>query len=250
MINPVLVDFGPVQIRWYGVLMAAAFLSGYAILRHFGKKSGLSRDQIDEYLLYMFFGILGGARLGEVLFYNPGYYFSNPLEILMVWKGGLASHGAILGAIAANAMFCRKHTMSFYKMADLAVIPCALGAAFVRIGNFTNSEIVGRISSVPWAMEFPGYEGLRHPSQLYEAAKNLLIFGILLQFRKRNLPEGALFWLFLVIFSVLRFIVEFFKEFQTLPPSAVITMGQWLSIPLFIISSAMLWRIYKRHKHS
>ncbi len=248
MINPVLVDLGLVQIRWYGVLMAAAFLCGYVILLRLGKKDGLTREQIDEYLLYLFVGIIGGARLGEVLFYNPGYYLSNPLEILMVWKGGLASHGAILGAIAANAIFCRKHHVSFYKMADLAVIPCALGAAFVRIGNFTNSEIVGRVSSVPWAMEFPGYEGLRHPSQLYEAAKNLLIFGILLQLRKRKLPEGTLFWSFLFIFSILRFIVEFFKEFQTLPPSAVLTMGQWLSIPLFILSGVMLLRIQKSAK--
>ncbi len=246
MINPVLVDLGAVQVRWYGVLMAAAFLCGYAILLRLGKEEKLTRDQIDEYLLYMFFGILGGARLGEVLFYNPGHYLSHPVEILLVWKGGLASHGAILGAIAANWIFCRKHRMPFYKMADLAVIPCALGAAFVRIGNFTNSEIVGRISSVPWAMEFPGYDGLRHPSQLYEAAKNLLIFGILLQLRKRKLPQGTLFWSFILIFSVFRFIVEFFKEFQTLPPSAVLTMGQWLSIPLLILSAAMVWLIHKR----
>lgn len=243
MINPILLEFGPLQIRWYGVLMASAFLLGYFIIVRLGKKDGLSQDQLDEYLLYMFVGILGGARLGEILFYNPGYYFSNPMQMLYIWKGGLASHGAILGAIFTNWLFCRKHKIAFYRMADLAVIPVALGAMFIRIGNFTNGEIVGRISSVSWAMEFPGYDGLRHPSQLYEAVKNLAIFGFLLQLRKYKLPQGILFWSFIGAFSLLRFGVEFFKEFQTLPPSAVLTMGQWLSIPLLILSGVMIWRL-------
>ena len=246
MINPILVDFGPVQIRWYGILMAAAFLCGYAILIWLGKQEKLSRDQIDEYLMYMFFGIIGGARLGEILFYNPVYYFSNPLQMLYIWKGGLASHGAIIGAIIAHWLFCKKNNITFYRMADLAVIPCALGAMFIRIGNFTNSEIVGRISSVPWAMEFQGHDGLRHPSQLYEAAKNFIIFGVLLQLRKQKLPEGMLFWSFIFLFSLLRFGVEFFKEFQTLTPNAVLTMGQWLSIPLLILSGIMMWRLHKK----
>lgn len=246
MIDPILVDFGVVQIRWYGVLMAAAFLCGYAILIWLGKEENLTRDQIDEYLMYMFFGIIGGARLGEIIFYNPVYYLSNPVQMLYIWKGGLASHGAILGAILANWLFCRRHKIIFYRMADLAVIPVALGAMFIRIGNFTNSEIVGRISSVPWAMEFRGHDGLRHPSQLYEAAKNFIIFGVLLTLRKKKLPEGMLFWLFIFLFSLLRFGVEFFKEFQTLSPSAVLTMGQWLSIPLLILSGIMIWRLHKK----
>ncbi len=244
--NPILLSLGPFQVRWYGLLMAFAFLLGLFILRKLAGEKGIEKDLMDHYLIWMIIGIIGGARVFEILVYQPVYYFSNPLEMLFIWHGGLASHGGLLGGALVTWLFTRKHKIKFYDLADMAVIPIALGAAFVRIGNFVNGEIVGRVSSVPWAMEFRGYEGLRHPSQLYEAFKNVLLFFILFKMRLvKSLKRGTLFWSFIGIYSVFRFIVEFFKEFQSLDPSYVLTMGQWVSIPLMIVSGIMIWRINK-----
>ncbi len=246
-INPILAEVGPFQIRYYGILMALAFLIGYFIIIKLAEERGIKRQNIEELFLFMMIGLIVGARLGEVLFYNPGYYFSNPEQILYVWKGGLASHGAVIGGVLVMWWYSKKKKIQFYDIADIAVIPIALGAAFVRVGNFFNGEIVGRVTSIPWAVKFKGYEGFRHPSQLYEAAKNLLIFGILWNMKSvKNLPKGFLFWSFGALYGLLRFFVEYFKEYQTLPSTFPLTMGQVLSIPMFLISVFMLYRISKK----
>src|SRR3989344_5318907 len=198
MIDPVLVHFGPLEIRYYGVLFALAFLFGYFILRKLAPERGLTSETIDDFFVWLIPGIVIGARLFEVLVYEPAYYLANPVKIIAVWEGGLASHGGAIGGILVTAWFCRRRGIRFYDLADLAVIPGALGAAFVRLGNFMNGELVGRPSSVSWAMEFPGYEGRRHPSQLYEAAKNVILFTVLWHLRKiKDLPRGFLFWSFI-----------------------------------------------------
>lgn len=241
-INPVAVKLGPLSIHWYGMLMAAAFLVGYFILKKLVKERNIKID-VDSYLMYMILGILGGARLGEILFYEPLYYLANPLKIFAVWEGGLASHGGMLGGIIAHWLFCKKNKIHFYELADVAVIPIALGAMFVRLGNFVNAEIIGRITSVPWAVKFPNADGFRHPSQLYEASKNFLLFVVLWNMRHLKLPRGFLFWSFLGIYGVLRFFVEFFKDFELF--SFGLTMGQVLSIPFIMVSAWMLWRLRK-----
>lgn len=235
--NPILIHIGPLNIRWYSLLMAFAFILGYLIYRKMAKREGISEDLVDHYFIYVFFGLIIGARLGEVLFYNPVYYFSNPIKIFYTWEGGLASHGAILGGIIATLIFCRAHKARFYKMVDLLVVIIALGSVFVRIGNFINGEIVGRITNVPWAVKFEGYEGLRHPVQLYEAGMNLVVFVVLLGIRKiKKIPEGFVSWSFLFTYSFLRFFVEFFKEYETIDSSYVLTMGQFLSIAFLFVS--------------
>lgn len=243
MIDPVLLHLGPLEIRYYGVLFALGFLIGYFILRKLAPERGLKPEIVDDFLIWLIPGVVIGARLFEVIVYEPSYYFANPVKIIAVWEGGLASHGGMIGGILVTLWFCKRHKIHFYDLADLAVIPCALGAAFVRLGNFMNGEIVGRVSDAPWAMKFPGYEGRRHPSQLYEAFKNVLLFAALWHLRKlRDLPRGFLFWSFIGGYSALRFAVESWKDW---PLYYGLTIGQWLSIPLILIAGGVLWHLWR-----
>lgn len=241
--NPVLFNLGPIEIRCYGILFALAFLTGYLILRKLAREKGINDDLIDSYFIYLLIFMVIGARLFEILFYEPAYYLSNPIKIFYLWEGGLASHGAILAAIIVTYFFTKKHKMHFYDLADLAVIPCALGAAFVRAGNFINGELVGKITTFPTAVKFGNYEGLRHPVQLYEAFANILIFAALYNLKKLNLKKGTLFWLFILSYSVFRLIIDFFKDIAIF---AGLTIAQWASIILIIISIIFLIRIKKK----
>ena len=238
MIDPIAFTLGPFTVRWYGILMALGFLIGYFIAVRIGKERGIGEDIIATYTAYLIVFILIGARLFHVFVYHPAYYLADPVKILMIWKGGLASHGAILGSIVATWIVTRKYKLKFYDLMDIMGIMGGFGAAFVRIGNFINGEIVGRVTDVPWAMDF-GDGKLRHPSQLYESAKNLMIFGILYSARNvKKFPPGFMSWGFVFLFSIFRFIVEFWKEYQVLDPAtSPLTMGQWASIPFFIVSS-------------
>jgi len=246
LINPILFQIGPLTIRYYGVLLALAFIIGYFIAVKLAKEKGIDKEPLQELLLYIIIGVLVGERIFHVIFYNLNYFISNPIEILYIWRGGISSHGGIIGGMIAIALFCKKHKLNFYDIADLIVIPAALGGVFVRIGNFINGELVGRITNVPWAVEFAGYEGKRHPSQLYEAFKNFVIFLALFNIRRiKNLPRGLLFWGFIFLFSLLRFLVEFLKEFQMFYG---LTIGQYLSIPFLIVSIIFIIKILKEDK--
>lgn len=246
IMNPIAFALGPFEIRWYGVLMALAFFIGYFILHRLAKEKKIGSGLIDIYFIYIFFGIIIGARLGEVIFYDPLYYLANPIKIFYTWEGGLASHGAFIGGILATLLFCRRHRIKFYTIADIVVIPIALGSVFIRIGNLINSEIVGRVTNVPWAMKFEGYESLRHPSQIYEAIMNFCVFLVLLCIRRvKKIPEGFVFWSFVLVYSFLRFFVEFFKEYQGVDNGWPITMGQVLCIVFFAVSVAVMIAKYK-----
>ncbi len=238
--NPILFHIGPLEIRYYGLLFALAFLIGYFILRKLAKEKNIHEDLIDSYFIYLLIFIVIGARLFEVIFYEPLYYLADPIKIFYIWQGGLASHGAIIAAILVTYFFTKKHKMHFYDLADLAVIPCALGAAFVRIGNFINGELVGKVTTLSTGMQFNNYEGLRHPVQLYEAFTNLIIFATLYNIRKLNLKKGTLFWSFILIYSILRFIIDSFKDIAVF---AELTIAQWASIVLIITSIIFLIKI-------
>ena len=244
-IDPIVLQLGPLTVRWYGVLMALAFLIGYFIVRKLAKDKGMDQDMMEKYFLYMLVGLIAGARLGHIIFYRLDYYLANPLKIFAVWEGGLASHGAMIAGILVTLWFARRNNIRFYNLADVMVIPIALGAMFVRLGNFTNGEIVGRVTSLPWGTKFAGYEGYRHPSQLYEAAKNFALFLFLWQVNSlRNLAKGMIFWLFIWTYAILRFVVEFFKEYQGgwFDGLYGLTTGQWLSAAFFTLSTAaMIW---------
>ncbi len=252
MIDPILIKIGIFEIRWYGILYALAFLTGYSILSKLAPRFNIKKEHIDDYIPWIIIADIVGARLFEVLFYSPGYYFSNPLKIFAVWEGGLASHGAIIAIILSTIYFCRKRKIGFYNFVDAVAIPVALGAAFIRIGNFINSELVGKVSDVPWAVQFAGYEGLRHPVQLYQAFGHIVIFIVLFSILKiKNRKEGAIFWSLLFLDSTFRFFTEFFKD---LPADygfilLNLNLAQWASLVILIISARPLWnRIRHLHK--
>ena len=153
-----------------------------------------------------------GARLFEIIFYEPLFYFSNPLEMLMIWEGGLSFHGALLGVIIWTYIFTKKKKLHFYDISDILVIPAAFMLFLGRIANFINGELVGKITNLPWGVKFQDYEGFRHPTQIYESIKNLFIFFVLIFLKNKNLKKGTLTWLFVLMYGILRFFIEFLKE--------------------------------------
>jgi prolipoprotein diacylglyceryl transferase len=242
-VSPEIFRIGPFALRWYSLMFIFSFLLGYIIIRKILLIEKKPEKYLDELFLYVFAGTIIGARLGHCLFYDPLYYLSNPLEIFMVWKGGLASHGAAIGILTALYLFSRKKKdVSFLWTVDRVVIVVALAGFFIRMGNLFNSEIVGSPANVPWAFIFPRYETNpvpRHPTQLYEAIAYLLIFIFLYQIYRRKQAKtelGLLFGLFLVGIFGFRFLVEFFKEIQEAWEAALpVNMGQILSIPFVLV---------------
>jgi len=244
-VSPEIVSIGPLTIRWYGVLFATAFILGYQIMIWIYKKEKKDLNDLNDLIWYMVLGTVIGARLGHCLFYNPSFYLSNPLEIVMVWKGGLASHGAALGIIIALSLYSIRKKESFVYLADRIVITVALAAFFVRMGNLFNSEIIGIPSDVPWSFVFTSVDNIpRHPSQLYEAIAYLIFFIILFnlyRIKYPNLKKGFLLGLFLILLFTFRFFVEFVKEEQSgWEEGMILKMGQLLSIPLILFGVIML----------
>lgn len=255
-LNPVLLEAGVLQIRYYGLFYALGFVIAYFLIPYLARIKGLeiTKDDVSEFLIYAGIGTVSGARIAYVLFYNPLFYFQNPFEIIAVWHGGLSFHGGLIGVIAAAYIFCKKKKIEFYTLADIAVVPVVLGLALGRLGNFINAELYGRISDVSWCIDYSRNqfisglpEGCRHPSQIYESLKNLMIFSFLLSIKKKKLAKGFMFWSFITLYGLLRTIVELFRQ----PDEQIgfifnyFTMGQLLSFPLFLIGAYML---YKRLK--
>lgn len=213
--------------------------------------SGRKVEEMESILTWILVGTVIGARLGHVIFYDPSYYLRNLDQVLAVWNGGLASHGAAVGIIIAMYYLAKKHTgMTFWWLADRVVIPVAVGGAFIRVGNFFNSEIVGKESDAPWAIIFanlPGPAGMipRHPTMLYEALLCLLVFAVLWFIYKKYKaapPEGALFGIFLVMLFTGRFLLEYTKIPQAdFAAGWPVNMGQILSIPLILFGFYMIF---------
>jgi len=245
--DPVAISLGPLAIRWYGLLFAAAFFCGLQIMAAMYDREGRPRSDLDSLLAHVVVGTLVGARLGHCLIYDPSYYLSDPLAILRIWEGGLASHGGAAGILIAVGLYVRKHGPGFLWVLDRIAVPAALGGAFIRCGNFMNSEIVGIPATVPWAVVFEQVDMLpRHPVQLYEALAYAGIFGILSwgYFRARaGRYEGVLAGGFLVLVFSARFALEFFKtpqaEYET---GFVLSVGQWLSIPCVLAGAWLVAR--------
>src|SRR3989344_1339461 len=169
-LNPVLVSLGFLQIRYYSLVYIAGFLLVLWLLLRKREQLSLSKDDCYDLLVYLILGTILGARLFEVVFWEPVYYFHNPLEIVALWHGGMSYHGGLVGVMVAAWLFCKKKKIEFWKLADIIIVPTALMLAFVRIANFINGELVGRVADVGWCVVFPGYSGCRHPQQLYAAA--------------------------------------------------------------------------------
>jgi len=247
--DPALFSLGPVTIHWYGLMFALAFIIGLQIMRWIYTREQRNSSELDGLFLYILAGTIIGARLGHVLFYDPAFYLSQPLEILKIWKGGLASHGGTLGIIIAVYIYSKQsgHPTSLWIL-DRFCMTAALGGAFIRIGNFFNSEIIGL--PVNGGIIFDRFDSLpRHPVQLYESMSYLLIFIIMLFIYKKTsgkLKDGRLFGVFLVMLFSARFVLEFFKIRQAHYAQATeFSVGQWLSIPLVIYG---IWLMLRRFK--
>ena len=249
-IDPSIFSIGALEPRWYGVLFATSFIVGYVIIEQMFKWENRDLKDLDKLMIYMVVATVVGARLGHCIFYDPVYYFSNPVRILMIWKGGLASHGAAIAILLALAIFVKKYkSYSYLWVVDRVVPVVAISGVFIRTGNFFNSEIVGIPSTQPWAVLFERIDPRimelvpRHPVQLYEALAYACIFLLLFFLYKKwkeNTPRGLLTGLFMVLIFSARFFIEIWKIPQVgFEMSIPIKMGQLLSIP-FIITGIVL----------
>ena len=244
--NPVAFEIGNLSIRWYGIIMALAFLVGAFIATRLAEKRNIKKETVYDFLIWLIPFSLVGARIGHVLNFWSNYS-ADPIKMLYIWQGGLAFYGGLAGAVLAGLIFSKKNKIKFYDLADIFVIPLALGLAFGRIGNWINNEFYGKVSNLPWAINFPGVEGKRHPSQFYESIKNFVVFGVLLwMYKFKKLPSGFIFWFFVFFYSTLRFFVEFFKDWQIIIWN--LNWAQIIAIPLIPISLFMLSKIYKGEK--
>ncbi|MEX2403600.1 MAG: prolipoprotein diacylglyceryl transferase [Balneolales bacterium] len=244
--SPVIEQIGPILLRWYGLLFASAFLVGYLLMRKVFEQSGKPVILVESLLTYILIATVLGARLGHVIFYELDYYLANPGQILAVWRGGLASHGAAIAIILGIWMFVRNHKgITFYWLTDRIALTALIGAGFIRIGNFFNSEIYGIPTEVPWAVIFARIDMLpRHPTMLYEALLCFMLFAVLWSIYKSynyRPPEGLLTGVFFIILFIGRFLLEYTKVEQAdFATDWFIGMGQLLSIPFIIFGIWLL----------
>lgn len=255
-IDPEIFRFGPLAVRWYSLAFVIGFFFGE---KYVGKilmtKYKFSEQDVSKLLFYMLGGTFIGARLGHVLFYQPDYYFSNPLEIIQVWKGGLASHGGFFGVIASIFLYIRKYkNISFLALTDICSAPSLFVGSLIRIGNFMNSEIVGHPSNVPWAIIFKRNDLIpRHPSQIYESIGYFAV-AVTAYILYRKFSEvwvsGRILGATLFLGFLFRIFIEPFKENQvSFENGLFMNMGQILSIPFVIIGLIMALNIGKKLKN-
>jgi len=249
-IDPILLELGPIRLSWYGLMYVFGFLISYLLVRYQMKRKdfGISRQEVENLYFYLIIGLMVGARLGYVLFYDLKVYLADPLEIFAIWHGGMSFHGGLMGVLVVGVLFSWRNKKSFWKITDLIIVTAPIGLGLGRIGNFINGELYGRVTQVPWGMIFPKGGPLpRHPSQLYESAlEGGALFLILWFIKDKKLPSGSLFALFLLLYGVFRFFVEFFRE-----PDAHLgfvlgpfSMGQVLTF--FVIAGGIVLFVYLR----
>ncbi|MFH1063811.1 MAG: prolipoprotein diacylglyceryl transferase [Candidatus Woesearchaeota archaeon] len=248
-INPTLIDFGPVEIRYYGLVYLLGFLLVYLYFRYMinHKKLELDMEELYDLIFYLMMGVLIGSRVVHAVFWNPMYYLTQPWKIFFIWEGGMAFHGGLLGVIIATYLFSRKKyirkKVSFLRLGDILSIPATLALAIGRIANFINGELPGRVTDVPWCWYFPGVDGCRHPQQLYSSAKRFLIFGILLFLNRKRHKEGFIMWSMIFLTGIGRFIIDFYREDAML---LGLTAGQYLSLLMIIAGAYALFTRYRK----
>jgi prolipoprotein diacylglyceryl transferase len=253
-VNPEIFRVGAFAVRWYGLLFASSFLFGYIIMNRIFKNENLGDAVLDRLTIYMAIGTVVGARLGHCLFYEPGYYFQHPFEILMIWHGGLASHGAAIGIPIALWLFVRKEKKEYVWILDRIAIVVALSGFLIRMGNLMNSEIYGIETTVPWGFVFLRNNEVvpKHPTQIYEALAYLAVFILLYKLywsKKGQHIQGMLVSLFCILIFGARFFIEFLKEDQVAFEATMkINMGQLLSIPIILMGIGGLYWSITRNK--
>lgn len=252
-VDPEIFGLGFLSVRWYGLMFAMGFIIGYKIVEKQFKHEKENQQWLDSLLMYLVIATIVGARLGHVFFYGWDYYSQHLLEIFMVWKGGLASHGGALGIFIALMIFSKKVTKrNVFWTIDRVVIPTALVAMLIRLGNLFNSEIYGVETSLPWGFifELNGETVPKHPTQLYEALAYLLTFIVLHRlYWKTSIKDkiGMLSGIFFIMIFTARFFIEFIKENQeAFEADMLLNMGQWLSIPFVLGGVLLVWIGNKR----
>ena len=245
-IDPVLIEIGPLAVRWYGLAYVAGLILAWRYVRRLAKgpPEVTSARNVDDFLVWATLGVILGGRLGYVLFYKPIFYLNNPLEIVQMWHGGMSFHGGLLGVIVVTLLFVRKRGVELLAFGDIIACAAPIGLFFGRLANFINGELYGRVTDLPWGIVFPGPNAgplPRHPSQLYEAGlEGLLLFTLLFllwRIEAVRRRRGTLFGVFLIGYSLSRMQVELVRQ-----PDVQIgfllggsTMGQWLSLPMLAI---------------
>ncbi|MBD3208955.1 prolipoprotein diacylglyceryl transferase [Candidatus Woesearchaeota archaeon] len=249
-INPIIFSIGPLSVRWYSLAYVLGFLAAYWWLHYLTKRKtikNLTPKRVESYMLYLILAVIISGRLFEFVFFRPEVWLTDPLEVLRIWHGGMSFHGGLVGVAAVTWWFCKKHDISLLELGDALSLPAAISLFLGRIANFINAELVGKLTSVRWCVEFPGYEGCRHPSQLYEAGKNLVIFGTLaFAWKWRGRRPGTIMWLFIALYGLLRMAVNVWRD----DPVFLIglSMGQFLSMLMFFVGTGGLLFLYRNTK--
>jgi prolipoprotein diacylglyceryl transferase len=250
-------------VRWYGLMWALAFILSHFFMNRIFKAEGRSEKNLDTLTLYIILATIIGARLGHCLFYGPWFdevnaegivinegYLAHPLNILKVYEGGLASHGGAIGILTGMLLYCRKTKESWLWLFDRLVVVVPLASMCIRIGNLINSEIIGKVTDVPWAFIFVQEDNQpRHPAQLYEAVFCFFLFLFMYWFwknKRETVGPGFMFGMMCVLLFIERFVDEFFKENQVAFENGMaLNMGQWLSVPFILLGAFMMFRSYK-----
>jgi phosphatidylglycerol:prolipoprotein diacylglycerol transferase len=255
--DPVAFSIGPLSVHWYGLMYLFAFAQFVLLGRVRTRQphiaaAGWKKEDLDDMLFYGVLGVIIGGRLGEVLFYNPAYYFSHPLEIIAIWKGGMSFHGGFLGVMLAMALWGRKAGRSLFEVLDFIAPLVPLGYAAGRIGNFINAELPGRVAdaALPWAMIWPNVDNLpRHPSPIYQAlVDGLLLFILLWLFARKPHPLMAVSGMFSLLYGCGRFFTEYFRtpDYEVGFAGITISAGQMLSLPMIVLGVILLLLAYRR----
>ncbi len=247
-LNPVLLNIGFLEIRYYGLAYIIGFFASVYWLMYWRKKGELklTKDEVWDFVFYLMLGVIIGSRL-FMIFWNPEIYLKNPLELFMIWNGGMSFHGGLTGIIVAALIFCKIKKISFFKMADLMSVPTMLALALGRIANFINGELVGRVSDIGWCMVFPPYEYCRHPSTLYAAGKRFIIFfgllGLSLSKLRASFKPGFIFWNFVFWDGLGRIIVDFYRLDDLYHG---FSLGQWFSSIMVLIALYFFWKNHRQ----
>ena len=249
-ISPIALELGPIVIRWYALAYLAGIVIGWRYCMAMAKRlpTGVGANDMDDFMVWAVAGVIIGGRLGQVIFYHPGYFLRNPLEIFMIWQGGMAFHGGLLGVIAAMVIYTRRREIPLFAFTDLIALVAPIGIFFGRVANFINQEHFGRPADVPWAIIFhtDPLQVPRHPSQLYEAALEglavYLVLAAIAHGTKALLRPGIVTGVFLIGYAIARIVSEFFREPEILVESLpfATTWGQWLSLPMLAVGLYVL----------
>lgn len=256
--DPVMLQIGPLSIRWYAMAYITALVCGWLLVRRLVRKDPIvaTKEQVDDFLTWATLGVIFGGRIGYCLFYQPGWYLSHPLQIVQVWHGGMSFHGGALGVIIALILFTRKYKLSFLGFSDRVTTVVPLGLGLGRLANFVNGELIGRVAPdwLPWRMIYPDVVGARHPSELYEAfLEGFVLFTIMMILaHRKSIREhaGFLSGVFLLGYAIARSFCELFRQPDSFLGFIVgdITMGQILCIPMAIAGSYFIWQSFRLPK--